>query len=108
MSEARNLLPLLRQSADAEAAAAIEALVQDGLDRELCRVNVLEFAANKGLDEERAIAAFLPSEEFGQFIVKPCGCASPDSRLSHCSFVFRNKARFEKSPGGSCPILSGI
>ncbi|MFL5267471.1 MAG: DUF5939 domain-containing protein, partial [Stellaceae bacterium] len=67
MSEARNLLPLLRQSADAEAAAAIEALVQDGLDRELCRVNVLEFAANKGLDEERAIAAFLHAARLGIF-----------------------------------------
>jgi class 3 adenylate cyclase len=67
MSEARNLLPLLRQSADAEAAAAIEALVQDGLDRDLCRVNVLEFAANKGLDEERAIAAFLHAARLGIF-----------------------------------------
>src|SRR5262245_1321412 len=67
MSEARNLLPLLRQSADAEAAAAIEALVQDGLDRDLCRVNVLEFAAKKGLDEERAIAAFLHAARLGIF-----------------------------------------
>ena len=67
MSEARNLLPLLRQSADAEAAAAIEALVQDGRDRDLCRVNVLEFAAKKGLDEERAIAAFLHAARLGIF-----------------------------------------
>src|SRR6187551_2039781 len=67
MSEAQNLLPLLRQSADGEAAAAIEALVQDGLDRDLCRVNVLEFAANKGLDEERAIGAFLHASRLGIF-----------------------------------------
>jgi class 3 adenylate cyclase len=67
MSEARNLLPLLRQSADAEAAAAIEALVQDAPDRDLCRVNVLEFAVNKGLDEERAIAAFLHAARLGIF-----------------------------------------
>jgi hypothetical protein len=75
MSEARNLLPLLRQSADAEAAAAIEALVQDGLDRELCRVNVLEFAANKGLDEERAIAAFLHAARLGYSNCRGTCCA---------------------------------
>src|SRR5882724_822969 len=41
MSEAETLFAVLRQSADAEATAAIEHLVRDGADRDLCRLNVL-------------------------------------------------------------------
>ncbi len=67
MSEARNLLTVLRQSTDAETAAAIEELIQDAPDRDLCRVNVLDFAAKTGLDEERAIAAFLHAARLGIF-----------------------------------------
>src|SRR5215831_20509479 len=67
MSEARNLFSVLRQSADPETADAIERLVQDAPDRALCRVNVLEFAAKTGLDEERAIAAFLHAARLGIF-----------------------------------------
>jgi len=57
----------LRQSADPGAAAAIEALVQDASDRALARVNVLDFAAKNGIDEERAIAAFLQAARLGLF-----------------------------------------
>jgi class 3 adenylate cyclase len=46
---------------------AIEALVQDAPDRALCRINVLEFAAQRGLDEERAVAAFLHAARLGIF-----------------------------------------
>ena len=67
MSEARNLFSVLRQSADPETVDAIAALVQDGADRALCRINVLEFAARRGLDEERAIAAFLHAARLGIF-----------------------------------------
>ena len=67
MSEARNLFSVLRQSADPETADAIEKLVQDAPDRELCRVNVLDFAAKTGLDEERTIAAFLHAARLGIF-----------------------------------------
>jgi class 3 adenylate cyclase len=67
VSETEALFTVLRQSADAEAAAAIERLVRDGLDRELCRVNVLAFAAKTGLNEERAIAAFLHAARLGLF-----------------------------------------
>ena len=67
MSEARNLFSVLRQSADSETADAIEKLVQDAPDRALCRVNVLDFAAKTGLDEERAIAAFLHAARLGIF-----------------------------------------
>ncbi|HVH77052.1 MAG TPA: adenylate/guanylate cyclase domain-containing protein [Stellaceae bacterium] len=57
----------LRQSADADVAAAIESLVRDGGDRELVRVNVLDFARRRGLDEERAIAGFLNAARLGIF-----------------------------------------
>ena len=67
MSEARNLFSVLRQSADPETAAAIEKLVEDAPDHALCRVNVLAFAAKNGLDEERAIAAFLHAARLGIF-----------------------------------------
>src|SRR4029077_4764612 len=67
MSEARNLFSVLRQSADPETADAIEKLVQDAPDRALCRINVLDFAAKAGLDEERVIAAFLHAARLGIF-----------------------------------------
>src|SRR5271166_2827870 len=67
MSEAGNLFALLRQSADPGAAAAIEELVRDAPDRALCRVNVVDFAAKTGVDEERATAAFLHAARLGLF-----------------------------------------
>ena len=45
----------------------MEALIRNGTDRELCRVNVLDFAAKRGLDEERVIAAFLHAARVGIF-----------------------------------------
>lgn len=67
MSEAKNLFAVLRQSADPGAAAAIETLVEEAPDRALSRINVLDFAAKNGLDEERAIAAFLRAARLGLF-----------------------------------------
>jgi len=67
MSEARNLFTVLRQSADPCATAAIEKLVRDAPDRALCRVNVLDFAAKTGIDQERVIAAFLHAARLGIF-----------------------------------------
>ena len=67
MSEAQSMFGLLRQSADPKAADAIERLVTDGLDRHLVRVKALAFAAQHGLDEERAIAAFLQAAKIGLF-----------------------------------------
>jgi class 3 adenylate cyclase len=67
MSEGKNLFAALRQSADPAAVDAIEALVRDGPDRALCRVNVLDFAARAGLDEEQTIAAFLHAARQGVF-----------------------------------------
>jgi hypothetical protein len=59
MSEAEALFQVLRKSANASAVNAIEQLVRDGRDRELCRINALAFAAKVGLGEERTISAFL-------------------------------------------------
>ena len=67
MSETETLFNVLRQSADADCVAAIERAVRDAPDRELCRVNVLDFAAKNGLDEERTVAAFLHAARLGLF-----------------------------------------
>jgi len=67
MSETKDLFALLRQSADPTAAAAIERLVAEGSDRELCRVNALAFAARNGLDEQATVAAFLHATRLGLF-----------------------------------------
>jgi hypothetical protein len=67
MSEAKTLFSILRQSADAGTADAIERMVQEAPDRALCRINVLEFAAQRDLDEERAVAAFLHAARLGIF-----------------------------------------
>jgi hypothetical protein len=67
MSEAGNLFMLLRQSANPDAAVAIEELVRDAPDHALCRVNVIDFAIKVGLDQERTIAAFLHAARLGIF-----------------------------------------
>ena len=67
MSEARNLFSVLRQAADPSMVAAIEELVEHAPDPALCRVNALDFAAKRGLDEERTIAAFLHAARAGLF-----------------------------------------
>jgi class 3 adenylate cyclase len=67
MDDAQGLYKVLLQSADAEAAAAIEQLVKNGADRDLCRINVLDFAARTGLNEERVVAAFLHAARIGLF-----------------------------------------
>ena len=67
MSEAKTLFATLRQSADPNAAAAIEELVRDAPDRSLSRINVLDFAANAKIDPEPVIAAFLHAARLGLF-----------------------------------------
>ena len=67
MSETEALFTVLRQSSDPDCAAAIERSVRDAPDRELCRVNVLAFAAKHGLDDERTIAAYLHAARLGLF-----------------------------------------
>src|SRR5690349_15241802 len=67
MSESKPLFDALRQSADGRAVDAIQQLIGQGTDRALARVNVLDFAKSAGLDEERAIAAFLHAARLGIF-----------------------------------------
>ncbi len=67
MAETQTLFTALRQSADVDAAAAIERLVVEGKDLHLSRVNALDFAKKNGLDEERVIAAFLHAARLGLF-----------------------------------------
>jgi class 3 adenylate cyclase len=67
MSESEARFTVLRQSADAGAVTAIEQLVREARDRELGRINVLDFAARYGVNEERAIAAFLHAARLGLF-----------------------------------------
>ena len=66
-SEAQGLFTVLRQSADPETVAEIEQFVAEAPDRALCRVNVIDFAATRHLDEERVIAAFLHAARLGIF-----------------------------------------
>src|SRR3546814_20239942 len=67
MDETDALFAVLREAADQGVAAAIERLVREGSDRELCRVNALAFAARHELDQERAIAGFLHAARLGIF-----------------------------------------
>src|SRR6185503_10080323 len=63
----QGLFAVLRQSADPETVAEIEQFVVEARDRELCRVNVIDFAVTRRLDEERVIAAFLHAARLGIF-----------------------------------------
>lgn len=65
--EAEALFAVLRQSASEAVVPAIETLVREAPDRALCRVNVIAFARDRGLDEEEAIAAFLRAARLGMF-----------------------------------------
>jgi len=67
VSDTEALFNVLRQSADADCVAVIERATADAPDRDLCRINALDFAAKNGLDEERAIAAFLHAARLGLF-----------------------------------------
>src|SRR5438874_4973374 len=66
-SETETLFTALRQSAKPKPVSAIEKLIQDGPDRELCRINALDFAAKHKLNEEDVIAAFLHGARLGIF-----------------------------------------
>lgn len=67
MSEASAMFALLRQSADASVGDVLEQHVADAPDLKLVRINPLSFAAEKGLDPERTIAAFLHAAKIGLF-----------------------------------------
>src|SRR6266550_2436755 len=66
-TETENLFITLRKSAKPKPVSAIEKLIEDEPDRELCRVNALAFAARHGLDEDDVIGAFLHGARLGIF-----------------------------------------
>jgi hypothetical protein len=67
VSKTHSQFAALRDVADAATVAAIERLVETGVERELARINVLAFAAARGLDEERVIETFLHAVRLGLF-----------------------------------------
>ena len=67
MTDTEPLFDSLRNSADPKVVAAIEDLIAKGSDRELCRVNVLDFAKKRALDEEKTIGGFLHAARLGLF-----------------------------------------
>jgi class 3 adenylate cyclase len=67
LSETDTLFNTLRKLAKPEPVRAIETLIHDGPDRDLCRINALAFAAQHKLDEEDVIAAFLHAAGLGIF-----------------------------------------
>jgi class 3 adenylate cyclase len=67
MGETESLFSVLRRTAVPEVVAAIEALVANGSDRELNRVNVVAFGAKRGFRTDDVIAAFLHAARLGIF-----------------------------------------
>jgi class 3 adenylate cyclase len=67
MSDTQALFSVLKQTADGPVVQAIEDLIASGADRELNRINLIDFSSCRGLDEERVISAFLHASRLGIF-----------------------------------------
>jgi class 3 adenylate cyclase len=67
MSDTQAQFAVLNQTADPDVADAIQQLIETGQDHELNRINVLDFSARRGLDEERVISGFLHASRLGLF-----------------------------------------
>jgi class 3 adenylate cyclase len=67
MSDTQAQFSVLRQTADPAVADAILRLIEEGEDHELNRINLLDFAKQTGLDEERVISGFLHASRLGLF-----------------------------------------
>jgi len=67
MSDSQAQFSVLKQTADPSVVDAIRRLIENGEDHELNRINVLDFSARAGLDEERAISGFLHASRLGLF-----------------------------------------
>jgi class 3 adenylate cyclase len=67
MDGAQAQFEVLRQTAAPDVVEALARLIAEAPDRKLGRINVLDFAARNGLDEERAIAGFLYAAQAGIF-----------------------------------------
>src|SRR5262252_10163975 len=111
-SEAQGLFAVLRQSADPETVAEIERFVAEAPDRELCRVNVIAFAAKHRLDEERVIAAFLHAARLGIFelswnVLCP-GCGGVLDSSTTLKSVDKDEYACAWCASGYTPILDEI
>src|SRR6266487_5295773 len=67
MSNTEAQFSVLRQTADPAVVDAISQLIAKGEDRDLNRINLLDFSARHGLDEEKVISAFLHAARLGLF-----------------------------------------
>jgi len=67
MSDIKAQISVLKQTADPAIADAIIGLIESGEDHELNRINVLDFSARTGLDEEKVISGFLHASRLGLF-----------------------------------------
>jgi len=67
MSDTEAQFSVLKQTADPAVADAIRELIEKGEDHQLNRINVLDFSARSGLDEERVISGFLHASRLGLF-----------------------------------------
>jgi class 3 adenylate cyclase len=109
VSEIEALFSVLRKSASGDSVAAIERTVRDAHDRELCRINVLDFAAEHGLDEELAIAAFLHAARLGlldlSWSVLCPGCGGVLDASATLKTVNREKYDCELCAAGYQPTL---
>src|SRR5437016_800887 len=67
MSDTQSQFAVLKQTADPAVVDAIQCLIADGADRDLNRINVLDFSARTGLDQEKVISGFLHASRLGLF-----------------------------------------
>jgi len=67
MSDIEAPISVLKQTADPAVADAIARLIKNGADRELNRINALDFSGQTGLDEEKVISGFLHASRLGLF-----------------------------------------
>ncbi|MGN1287265.1 MAG: DUF5939 domain-containing protein, partial [Bradyrhizobium sp.] len=67
MSDTQAHFAVLRQTTDPAVVDAMQQLIADGHDRELNRINVLDFSRRTGLDQEKVISGFLHASRLGLF-----------------------------------------
>lgn len=109
MSETGNLLSILREAADARAVDAIEAALERGPDRGLCRINALAFADKQALDEEKTVSAFLHASRIGLFdmswnVLCP-GCGGVLDANASLKTVLKDEYVCALCAGGYSPTL---
>ena len=67
MSDNQAQFAVLKQTADPAVVDAIQRLIAEGADRDLNRINALDFSARTGLDQEKVISGFLHASRLGLF-----------------------------------------